>query len=60
MDTSKPVAYMRRWHFDGEVPKKEKKANGRWAWPLKFRFHPVTTSKVFEDDIPLWVHPHDH
>lgn len=57
MDTSKPVAYMRKWYFDGEVPNKEKKENGRWVWPKKFQFLAVTPIKIFKDDIPLWVKP---
>lgn len=45
--------WMRRWKYDGEEPKKEKNKNGKLAWPLKFKFLPVTDLRIFEDDIPL-------
>ena len=35
--TDAPVAWMRRWYFDGEKPAKVKNENGRWAWPYKFK-----------------------
>lgn len=50
-----PLAWMRKWAFEGEIPKKEKRENGRWAWPTKFLMLPVTQSKCFEDDIPLFA-----
>lgn len=48
-----PRAWMRRWKYNGEEPKKEKNENGRLAWPSKFKFLPVTESMIFKDDIPL-------
>lgn len=54
MDADKPIAWMRKWYFDGEVPKKEKKENGRLAWPAKFKFLPVTVGQCFPDDVPLY------
>lgn len=50
----KPVAWMRKWAFDGETPKKEKNENGRWAWPAKFRMRELTRQQVFPDDVPLF------
>lgn len=55
MDTDKPIAYMRRWYFDGEKPAKERNANGRMAWPPKFRLMPTSTTKCFPDDVPLYA-----
>lgn len=49
------VAWMRRWYFDGEQPKKERNENGRMAWPAKFKFLPVTPNKCFDDDVPLFA-----
>ena len=49
----KPVAWMRKWAFDGEEPHKEKRENGRVAWPVKYKMLPVTQNKCFDDDIPL-------
>lgn len=43
-----PIAWMRKWAADGEKPEKVK---GRW--PGKFKFMPVTESKIFPDDVPL-------
>ncbi len=48
-----PVAWARRWYIDGETPKKERNANGRLVWPKRFKFLPVTVTKVFDDDVPL-------
>ncbi len=45
---------MRKWAFDGEEPHKEKRENGRLAWPTKYKFLPVTPNKCLEDDIPLY------
>lgn len=52
--TLKPVAWMRRWYFEGEVPMKERKENWRMAWPYKFKLLPVTTSQCLPDDVPLF------
>ena len=49
------VAYIRKWAFDGEEPKKEKRENGRLAWPFKFKLIPVSQSMLLKDDIPLIV-----
>jgi hypothetical protein len=51
----KARAWMRRWSFDGEIPKKEKNDNGRLAWPDKFKFKEVTLHQVFIDDVPLFA-----
>lgn len=51
----RPVAWMRRWAFNGEAPKKERKENGRMAWPFKFKLLPVTEGKLLPDDVPLWA-----
>lgn len=51
------VAYIRKWAFDGEEPKKEKRENGRLAWPFKFKLIPVSQSMLLKDDIPLIVKP---
>jgi len=50
-----PKAWMRRWCFDGEEPKKEKRENGKWAWPHKFRLKEVTLHKCLKDDVPLYA-----
>ena len=48
-----PIAYMRRWKFD-KVP--EKNENGRWAWPEKMKYHPITSKALFDDDVALYAH----
>jgi len=53
MSEEKVIAYMRRWAFDGVKPFKERNANGRLAWPAKFKFKPVTQEKIFADDVAL-------
>jgi hypothetical protein len=45
---------MRRWAYDGETPVKERKENGRMAWPVRFKMHAVTVNRVFPDDVPLF------
>lgn len=50
----KPAAYMRRWAFEGEVPKKELNERGRPAWPARFLLLPVTIEKIRTDDVPLY------
>lgn len=47
------VAWQRKWDADGEIPVKEKNGNGRMAWPLRFKFLPVTRGKCAKDDLPL-------
>lgn len=49
----KPIAWMRKWAFDGEEPHKEKRENGRMAWPAKYKLLPVTQNKCLDDDVPL-------
>ena len=50
-----PVAWMRRWAFDGEVPAKSKNDTGRWHWPIKFKLLPVTQHQCLNDDLPLYT-----
>ena len=52
---NKPVAWMRRWSFDGEAPKKERNEAGRMVWPYKFKLLPVTMMKCLSDDVPLYA-----
>ena len=53
----KPVAHARKWFIDGEEPKKERKENGRMAWPFKFKLVPVSEGKLLRDDVPLYAAP---
>jgi len=46
---------MRRWYFDGETPHKERNEKGSIAWPVKFKWLPVTPNKIMEDDVPLYA-----
>lgn len=55
IDPYAPRAWMRRWAYDGETPKKERKENGRMAWPLRFKLMAVTAHKVLPDDVPLFA-----
>lgn len=50
---AKPVAWARKWHIDGEKPAKERNENNRLVWPKKFKYLPVTPSKLFADDVAL-------
>lgn len=50
-----PVAWMREWAYRGEVPHKERKDNGRMAWPLRFKLLAITQNKVLPDDVPLYT-----
>ena len=50
---AEPIAWARKWHVDGEKPTKERNANGRMAWPQKFKLHAITPHKIFPDDVPL-------
>ena len=54
---SEPVAYMRKWAYDKETPTKERKENGRMAWPFKFKLLPLTPDKCLNDDVPLYATP---
>lgn len=54
-ESRKPVAYMRKWFFDGEKPYKEKNKNGRLAWVSKFKWNSLTPQRIFQDDIPLYA-----
>lgn len=53
---TKPLAWMRRWAYEGRVPEKVKNAKGRWVWPREARFHDVTKVKACADDVPLYAH----
>lgn len=53
----KPVAWARKWHMDGEVPKKIKNDKDRMAWPFKFKLHPITETKCLPDDVALFAAP---
>ena len=54
---AEPVAWMRKWAFDGETPAKVKNEAGRLAWPLKFKLRAVTESRCLSDDMPLFTAP---
>lgn len=56
-EEQEPVAYMRKWKFDGEEPKKERNESGKMAWPFKFKLHPVTVNRCLNDDIRLYAAP---
>lgn len=45
-----PVAYMRKWSFDGDEGTRDNRPRG---WTL----HDVTKTKLLDDDIPLYAHP---
>jgi hypothetical protein len=51
----RPVGYMRKWAFDGETPVKERKENGRMAWPYRFKLLPITEINALPDDLPLYT-----
>ncbi len=48
MANDEPVAWMRKWAFDGEKPEKVK-----GKWPTKFKFQEVTIIQCFKDDVAL-------
>lgn len=50
-----PLAWMRAWAYRGETPHKERKENGRMAWPLRFKLLAITQNKMLPDDIPLYT-----
>lgn len=50
-----PIGYARRWHINGEKPAKERKENGRMAWPIRFKFLAVSERKCLSDDEPLYA-----
>ena len=54
-EIKKPSAWQRKWAADGIKPYKQKNENGRWAWAPQFRWLPITDSKVFGDDVPLYA-----
>ena len=49
-----PAGNKRLWALNGEVPAKERRENGRLAWPYKFKLLPVTEGKCLPDDVPLY------
>ena len=54
------VAWMRRWYYEKE--KEYKVLNpktGRMGLANKFKWLPITTSKICEDDIPLFILPNE-
>jgi hypothetical protein len=51
---AEPVAWMRKWASDKEVPAKVKGDNGRWYWPRQFKILPLTEAKWFADDVPIY------
>jgi hypothetical protein len=53
----KVAAWMRRWAYDNEKPAKQINANGRMAWPAKFKLLPVTKIRCQPDDVPLYATP---
>jgi hypothetical protein len=66
IDAQPTVAHMRRWEYDGIEPTKERNANGRMAWPVRFKILPVTSSirsanrkanGIFADDVELIARP---
>lgn len=52
---SEPVAFMRKWVYDKEQPKKVKNSNGRLAWPFKFKLVPVSERRILKDDVALFT-----
>ena len=54
-EPQQPVAWMRKWAFDGDKPYKEKNANGRMAWSIRFKMLAVTKGKHFDDDVALYT-----
>lgn len=55
LEEQKPVAWARRWYVNGEEPRKEKQANGRLAWPIRFKFLPISEGQCMKDDAPLYL-----
>jgi hypothetical protein len=49
-DDVKPLAYMRKWAFD-DIDVMKLPVDTR---PKGWRFHEVTTYKIFDDDVPLY------
>ncbi|MBV2180939.1 MAG: hypothetical protein KUL86_06845 [Castellaniella sp.] len=52
-----PVAYIRRWAFDGVKPEKVRNENGRLVWSFKHKLRDVTKGKCLDDDVPLYAAP---
>lgn len=56
MSEMKPVAWVRRWYYEGrQPPPKVKNAKGRWEWPKESKFVAVTPIKLFADDVALYA-----
>lgn len=52
----KPVAWMRRWAFEGEQPFKiRSERTGRMKTHPKFGWLEVTRGKILPDDVPLFA-----
>ena len=49
----KPVAYMRRWAFDGVDVMKMKKVDR----PLGWAYYATTDYRLLPDDVPLYARP---
>lgn len=56
-DAPKPLAWMRRWYYNGEKPTRRRNEEGRMVTPLKYKLYPVTTNQVLPDDVPLFGGP---
>lgn len=51
---TKPLAWMRRWAFDGVKPEKVRNPEtNRMHLPFKFRMYEVTRGQCQDDDVPL-------
>ncbi len=55
MERQEPVAWMRKWAFDGETPTKERNSRGRMALAFRFRLLEVTRGKCLPNDVPLYA-----
>jgi len=49
------LGYARRWHAEGEVPRKERNEKGRMAWPARFTLMAVTPEQCLPSDVPLFA-----
>lgn len=57
-ERKEPVAWMRKWAFDGETPYRETNPRtGRQHLARKFTFHEVSRNRLFPDDVPLAATP---
>lgn len=59
-ETETPLAWMRKWAFEKEITAKIKNENNRLVWPRKYKFVPVSASRIFPDDVPLFAKPSPH